>query len=275
MLFPFSFIQSTQIQPLLDLYPSATVAYSLRKLRTAYSGNAIRVRRTDLTEQNIGFTAAGDLDTAALLSFVGTGATDNGFIVTWYDQSGNANNATQSNAIYQPQIVSAGSILLLNSKPSIKFDGVNDYLPITAITPASQNFNTFVGKRSASGDILAGLLGAQYVLQLYSNNFYGIQMAIGASSGYNQSTATDTTTDRLLLTGLRESGVMKIYKNNNLIPSSFTTATLANSINSIGQYVAVPYYIKCSLQEIVYYNTAQETNRIGIETNINSYYGVY
>jgi len=30
---------------LLDDYPSAAAAYSLRKLRTAYSGSAIRVRR--------------------------------------------------------------------------------------------------------------------------------------------------------------------------------------------------------------------------------------
>ena len=31
---------------LLDTYPNAAVAYSLRKLRTAYSGSAIRVRRS-------------------------------------------------------------------------------------------------------------------------------------------------------------------------------------------------------------------------------------
>jgi hypothetical protein len=30
---------------LLDIYPSASAAYSLRLLRTAYSGSAIRVRR--------------------------------------------------------------------------------------------------------------------------------------------------------------------------------------------------------------------------------------
>jgi hypothetical protein len=60
-------------QPLLlDLYPNAAVAYSLRKLRTTYSGSAIRVRRTsDNTEQDIGFDSFGNLDTEALLDFVG------------------------------------------------------------------------------------------------------------------------------------------------------------------------------------------------------------
>jgi hypothetical protein len=77
---------------LLDLYPSAAVAYSLRKLRTAYTGSAIRVRRSsDNTEQDIGFVGRG-LDTTALLTFCGVG---DGFVKTWYDQSGNANNAIQ------------------------------------------------------------------------------------------------------------------------------------------------------------------------------------
>ena len=57
---------------LLDLFPNAAAAYSLRKLRAAYSGSAVRVRRSsDSTEQDIGFTTQGELDTASLLSFVG------------------------------------------------------------------------------------------------------------------------------------------------------------------------------------------------------------
>lgn len=56
---------------LLDLFPNAAAAYSLRLLRRAYSGAAVRVRRSsDNTEQDIGFTTQGELDTASLLSFV-------------------------------------------------------------------------------------------------------------------------------------------------------------------------------------------------------------
>ena len=83
-------VASNPVTPLLlDTYPSAAVAYSLRKLRTDYSGNAIRVRRSsDNAEQDFGFSG-NDLDTASLLTFCGA---CNGFITTWYDQSGNANN---------------------------------------------------------------------------------------------------------------------------------------------------------------------------------------
>lgn len=56
---------------LLDTYTNAAVAYSLRKLRTAYTGSAIRVRRSvDNAEQDIGFSG-NDLDTQTMLDFVG------------------------------------------------------------------------------------------------------------------------------------------------------------------------------------------------------------
>ena len=55
-----------------DTYGDVTAYYSLRKFTEAETLNAIRVRRSsDDTEQDIGFDANGDLDTTALLAFVG------------------------------------------------------------------------------------------------------------------------------------------------------------------------------------------------------------
>jgi hypothetical protein len=62
----------------------------------------------------------------ALASWVGAG--NNGFIKTFYDQSGNSVNLTQSTNASQPQIVSSGSLLLDGSNPSIFLDGTNDEL---------------------------------------------------------------------------------------------------------------------------------------------------
>ena len=88
--------QITQFVGLLDTYPNAAAAYSLRKLRSAYTGYAIRVRRSsDNTEQDIGFSSTFGLDTSSLTSFCGAG---NGFVTTWYDQSGNGNNGTVNGA---------------------------------------------------------------------------------------------------------------------------------------------------------------------------------
>ena len=55
---------------LLDQYGDAAAAYSLRKLRSGYTGSAIRVRRSsDNTERDMGFYD-NDLDTVALLDWV-------------------------------------------------------------------------------------------------------------------------------------------------------------------------------------------------------------
>jgi hypothetical protein len=108
---------------LLDTYSGARTAYSLRKLRTAYTGNAITVRRSsDNTSQNIGFDVNGNLDTASLLSFVGAG---NGFISVWFDQSGNSKNASQPALANQPYIVNNGSLVTDGGKPSVLFNNVN------------------------------------------------------------------------------------------------------------------------------------------------------
>ena len=120
--------QITQFVGLLDTYPNAAAAYSLRKLRSAYTGYAIKVRRSsDNTEQDIGFSSSFGLDTSSLTSFCGA---SNGFITTWYDQSGNGNNATQSTAANQPQIVSGGTVLTLNSKPKIDSSLITDSVSI-------------------------------------------------------------------------------------------------------------------------------------------------
>jgi hypothetical protein len=107
-------------QLLLDLYPDAAAAYSLRKLRTDYTGASIKVRRSsDNTEQDIGFVD-GELDTVSLLNFVGAG---DGFVTIWYDQSGGGNDALQTLASLQPRIVSLGVVETLNGFPAIYADG--------------------------------------------------------------------------------------------------------------------------------------------------------
>ena len=56
--------------PLLDTYTGAIAAYSLRKLSSSYSGDAIVVTTDGVDSQTIGFSG-NDLDTATLESFAG------------------------------------------------------------------------------------------------------------------------------------------------------------------------------------------------------------
>lgn len=65
--------------------------YSLNRVNPAYAGNALQVRDSGNTTRTIGFNPDGTLNTSALSGY-GDGVTFN--VSTWYDQSGNAHNAT-------------------------------------------------------------------------------------------------------------------------------------------------------------------------------------
>lgn len=66
--------QGSGFTGLLDTYTGAAAAYSVRKLSSTYTGDALRVRRSsDDTEQDIGFDGEGNLDTTALTTFVNSG----------------------------------------------------------------------------------------------------------------------------------------------------------------------------------------------------------
>lgn len=113
----------------LDAFATPHRVLSLRRTLTAYTGPLVRVRRSsDSTEQDIGYSATGTLDEAALTSFAGAGSA---YVTTWYDQSGSARNLTQTTAAAQPRIVNAGTIDKINAKPAMVFDGVDDLLSST------------------------------------------------------------------------------------------------------------------------------------------------
>lgn len=91
-----NFGQVTAFAGAYDAIPSITAAYGMRRLLTSYTGSILRIRRSsDNAEQDIGYVANGDLDTAAVSTFIGGGS---GYIVDWYDQSGNGYTAAQTTA---------------------------------------------------------------------------------------------------------------------------------------------------------------------------------
>jgi hypothetical protein len=125
---------------LFDVYNNGRLGYSLRKLKTSYTGNCIEVRRSsDNATQNIGFSG-NVLDSASLLAFVGG---SNGFVKTWYDQSGNAENAVQTTNSRQPIIVSGGTIITSNSLPSLQLVSSNTSHLVTT-TSISQPDSVFL-----------------------------------------------------------------------------------------------------------------------------------
>ena len=162
--FPIALFSSSGSTPpaedlILNIYPYASGAYSLRKLDKNYTGNCIRVRRSnDNVQSDIGFDSNGDLDTTALLTFVGS---NSAFVTFWYDQSGLGNNmqVQPNTASTEPRIVNSGTIDVVNSRPAIYFDGSDDQFMMY----------DFVGK-STQTFFGAGLINAQDGLFAYSSN---------------------------------------------------------------------------------------------------------
>ena len=151
------FVSAAPAAKLLDTYSSAAAAYSFRQLSNSYSGNAVKVRRaSDDTELDIGFSS-GELDTSALATHCGS---SNGFVVTWYDQSGNSNNVTQSTAADQPKIYDATAErhITENGKPAIDFDGNDDFLNTTSSISASVSDFQFILSKIAQNQLITALI---------------------------------------------------------------------------------------------------------------------
>lgn len=157
----------TAVSPglLLDLFPGAILALSSsRRLRSAYSGSCIRVRRlSDNAEQDIGFL--GDqLDTAALTTFCS--ATE-GRVVTWYDQSGSGANAVQATWSRAPTIYLSGAVQTINSTPALYFPGDRGMITSSGLpwpTGTDESMTLAMAYRVV-GSSLAVLLEAGYPSQ--------------------------------------------------------------------------------------------------------------
>ena len=258
-----------QYQGLLDIHQNAAAAYSLRKLRRAYSGAAIRVRESATsTEADIGFDSFGNLDTTALLAH--TGAND-GYVVTWYDQSGNARNATQATAAAQPQIVSSGSVILENGQSAIDFDGVDDCLNTSpfssAITPPFSVFNVFKIDTNKV-QVLAGL-NDRFSLYAPANISNEIRYF---ASAYDGGIAEDTSQH---LGFCKFNGASSEWAFDGVASAANLGTANATRISLGSAGTTNEFDADCKWQEYIFYFSDQSSNRTAIESNMNDFYSIY
>lgn len=117
----------------------ASVAFSVRKLSSAYTGPVMRVRRaSDNAIGDVAFdtnnefsstsvvtitTAASGYSVGATVALSTFSAATDVYVQIWYDQSGNANNMVQNTDANQPKIIIGGAIQTENGKPFIRFYG--------------------------------------------------------------------------------------------------------------------------------------------------------
>jgi hypothetical protein len=275
---------------LLDTYSASRYSsYSLRRLTSTYTGPAIRVRRSsDNTSQDIGFYGNGNLDTSSLLSFVGSGS---GYVSIFYDQVF-YNNFTQTTQANQPIIVSSGTLLTDNGKPTISYGTQsNQYCLISpsgflnGFSTPLYMFNTWkitdwtISNAAVFGPSTTFNNGLE-ILQhsvitrrslLRINTQKKNDLSANTYQMWNDAQTTLTTV-------FVSPSFTAVLKNNATINMTDTSGigTLNNISDSyaIGRYGGSAYAYM-NQQEMIFYTADKASDRLGISNNINSYYTIY
>jgi hypothetical protein len=272
-----------------DLFGMPAAAYSLRKL-TPSATNCIRVRRSsDNTEQDIGFVANvpnSPIDTTALLAFVGAG---NGFVTTWYDQSTNGRNGTQSTSTRQVRIVNSGVVELLNSLPCLNTYQNNQFrdfqtsfsnlqnLPVSIFSAykidqlngTNPTFN--IGGTGTVGG------GGRYEQFVTSLNTHGMQRR-NTTGGVVVSVSLSALTMAINLSFFKTLELQLRINGSDGTPVSYTGSEFntASNFNLISATSGATTHMaaKRFLEQIIYL-TDLHNQRTAIESNINNYYNVF
>jgi hypothetical protein len=254
---------------LLDTYTGASAAYSLRKLRTAYTGDAINVWN-GTSYADIGFDGSGELDTTALAAHCGS---NDGFVSVWYDQSGNSNDATQTVTSSMPKIYDGTTQALVteNGKPAMSFDSTDDKM--TSSFASASNYSVFhvfaQTQIAASGNLFSlidyGTSGSKSGLQV-RNSKYSVRPE------FIDFDTQDLNQNLIEIT--HNNGQFDAYKNATNIRSASVTLIAADGV-TINNLIGSTRYVGAKWQELIFYPTEQSGNRTDIEDNINTFYSIY
>lgn len=273
---------------LLDDYPNAAAAYSLRKLDKDYTGAAIRVRKdtTGQPEQDI-FFVGNELDTAELKSFC---LTRDGYITTWYDQSGQGRNATQTTAANQPRIAENGIII---RNPVNNRIVLNLYYYKRFLQTSNQTFAGDITMFGAYNMTVVPNLTTQFAHGIFS---YGeeanakrrsiiIWNGGSGNTWYHYASAFAQNVQIAQATVPTNSLVYSLFNHTSQqISGAYNGGTAVTASRTLTNPAASPIYLAATdsgerlngnLFELILYNSNQSSNRTGIESNINTYYGIY
>jgi hypothetical protein len=202
-----------------------------------------------------------------------------GFVETWYDQSGNSNDAVQATAGSQPKIVNAGSLVTdSNGHPDIDFDG-SDFLlktPFTQGDLAQVNTIFTVAKLNVAQDsnrkIYDGTNSVKRNMLFLSTNGSG-EFAFFADDVI--STGVTATNDKKLFSALFNGASSELFIDGASGASGDVGDYPMSGVTIGKNHSGDLNFWLGQIQEIIIYNADQSANRPALETNINSHYSIF
>ena len=283
---------------LLDSFSGASAAYSLRKLSSSYTGNAVRIRRvSDDVEVDVGFSGnsvstsspitnvsgdGGDTSATTLGGFITEGGNQDATVTTWYDQSGNSRNAPQSTTGEQPKIASSGVLETdANGKPTLLFDGTDDDLDLPTTVMSSLDsvsaFNVCSSSDTSGTKIALGLSRTQgsakrhYLPVQSSTQFFHNYDTPFAPAGQK---LADADTNQHLFSSVAGSSTAKgFFDGTEKFSQSSVSTYASNREGGIGSSDGGTNW-QGDISEIIIYNSDQTSDFDAINTEIKSHYGI-
>lgn len=236
-------------------------AYSLRLIRAAYTGAAVRVRRSsDNAEQDIGFDANGDLDWADATTFASGGDL---FVTKWYDQSTAGFDLVQTTEANQPEL-NIGS-------EQVDFDGSNDYLATATNTGITGDANVtafWCGSNNGNSDVLFsfGVTGTRRRMQPQRVNSGQANWVFSSDN----ISFTVTFSGRVLATAHKAAGGLDstttLYRNGSaaspLNTPSSNAPDFGNSLLYLGADIAAANSLAGHVTEFILYNAALDSGQL-------------
>ena len=265
-----------------SLTASAVAAYSIRKLRTAYSGNVVKIRRSsdnnevdvafDTNETISGSSAVSPTTWGSTLSAFAdlTGTPIDCFVTTKYDQTTGGYNATQSTATNQPQIVDSSG-LRVDANGNVKLTYSTDQLqtssggtwtqPNTISTVAQWSSTTSTNSKLFDGET------TNRNMVLNNNNtlsmFAGIVVNVGTTS-----------TNQNIRTFLYDGSSSKYWENGTQIGTTYNAGSGSLTGITLGAaYNRTDQGMVGDIQELIIFNSdIGSTDRTTLEDDQDAYY---